>query len=145
MSNPRYIPRMFAVTPRLFGQQEKLDWVDLEPDADARTRAHRSAAKTQHQISYGVQSLYMPHSDQATITALASKLEVPYDRLHKVLSGRAVMQLEDIGRLREVVGAELDEWFLRDNLRQAVRIAKAQIESVARRQAEDRARGHRAG
>lgn len=114
------------MTPRQFGQMESIEWMPLGPDVDARIRAQRSAAKTQHQISYGVQSLYMPQSDQPKITLLAKELEVPYDRLHKMLSGRAVMQLEDIGRLRELVGAQLDLWFLRHEFRGAVRLAQLQ-------------------
>ncbi|MCM3778801.1 hypothetical protein [Microbacterium hydrocarbonoxydans] len=115
------------MTPRQFGQMENIDWVALEPGCDARVRARRSAAKTQHQISYGVQNLYMPHSDQPKITLLAEALGVPYDRLHKVLSGRVVMQLEDIGRLRELVGAQLDVWFLRGELRRTVTATQAQF------------------
>lgn len=106
---------------------EKIGWVTLDLDAGARIKAQRSAAKTQHQISYGVQNLYMPQSDQPKITLLAEELQVPYDRLHKMLTGRVVMQLEDIGRLRELIGAQLDLWFLRDDFRGAVELAQLQL------------------
>lgn len=137
MSNPRYVPRDFAVTPRDFGQVKELAWVALSDDADTLAKARRSAAKTQHQISYGVRNIYMPHSGQPKITLLAEALEVPYDRLHKVLTGRAVMQLEDIGRLRGLVGAELDFWFLRD---ETLTFVEASLANLAREQERARMR-----
>lgn len=125
MSNPRYVPRSFAITPHLFGKSESIDWIELPSGADKRVQAQRSAARTQHQISYGVQSLYMPQSSQPKITLLAEELDVPYGRLHRVLTGRVVMQLEDIGRLRVLIGPQLDYWFLREGTRRAVSMAEA--------------------
>ena len=71
------------------------------------------AAQLQHLISYGVVHDLMRRRSAKKISTLADALDVQYDRLQKMLSGRAVMQLEDIGRLRVYFGDGLDTWMVR--------------------------------
>lgn len=47
------------------------------------------------------------------MTGLATKLEMPYVRLQRLLNGRIVMQLEDVSRLRAVIGEVVDSWLTR--------------------------------
>lgn len=92
--------------------------------ADTATRreaAQRDASRLQHQVCFGVFDIYMKRSDNSMVTKLASALDVPYDRLQKMLTGRVVMQLEDIGRLRQLIGYSLDYWMLRGPSAQFVR------------------------
>lgn len=44
------------------------------------------------------------------MAGLADKLDMPYERLQRLLNGRIVMQLEDVSRLRAVVGEVVDLW-----------------------------------
>jgi plasmid maintenance system antidote protein VapI len=107
------VPRDFAVYPRDFGRRAVVEWRTPDGDWTPRERAQLDASKLQNQICFGVVERYLPSSDIRSITGLAQRLGVEYDRLQKVLSGRMVMQFEDVGRLRAVVGPQLDYWMLR--------------------------------
>lgn len=112
MSNPRYVPRSFALYPREFGQKPLIEWRQDEAWT-AQDRARADAAHLQHGVAYGVLNLYMPKSATRRMTTLADALEMPYARLQKLLTGNSVMQLEDLGRLRNLIGDSVDAWLLR--------------------------------
>ncbi len=113
MTNPRYSPRSFAVNEKEFGRKAQIDWKPLDEGATTRAFAQLDASQLQHRLSYGILVLYMPRSNLAKLADLASAVDVPYDRLQKMLTGRVVMQLEDIGRLRILIGHQIDYWMLR--------------------------------
>lgn len=140
MTNPRYIPRDFAVDPGEFGRKKNLEWTAAPADATPRELAQRDAAELQHLLCRGVLKLYMPESSNTRIIKLAAALDVTYDRLQKMLSGRVVMQLEDIGRLRVLIGPRLDYWMLRSPSSEAVRMIEQRMteEWRARTQADQR-------
>lgn len=75
--------------------------------------AQLEAAQRQHEVAYGVVEQYLPTSEIRTMTGLATKLEMPYVRLQRLLNGRIVMQLEDVSRLRAVIGEVVDSWLTR--------------------------------
>jgi plasmid maintenance system antidote protein VapI len=54
----------------------------------------------------------MPTSSTKRLTSFARALDVSYDRLQRVLTGKAVMQLEDVGRLSQHIGTNLELWAL---------------------------------
>lgn len=112
MSNPRYVPREFALYPLEFGRKPLIDWVS-EEGLSTVERARLDASRLQHGVAYGVTQLYMPRSPTKRMTSLAEALEMPYPRLQKLLSGHSVMQLEDLGRLRQLIGDSVDPWLLR--------------------------------
>lgn len=122
VTNPRYIPRDFAVDPGEFGRKKNLEWTAIPADATPREVAQRDAAELQHLLCRGVLMLYMPESSNTRIIKLAGALDMTYDRLQKMLSGRVVMQLEDIGRLRALIGPRLDYWMLRGQSADVVRM-----------------------
>lgn len=113
MSNPRYVPREFAADPREFGQRPTIEWRNDEAWGSTE-RARLDASRIQHGIAYGVIHLYMPRSPTKRMTTLAIALEVPYSRVQKLLTGHSVMQLEDLGRFRQLIGDSLDPWLLRE-------------------------------
>lgn len=121
MSNPRYKPRSFAISPKKFGHEETIQWRTPDETWTLRERARLSASELQHQISHGVLELYAPTSDTPKMAGLAEALDTPYDRFQKMLTGHAVMQLEDIGMLRTLVGPRLDFWMLRGSNGEFVR------------------------
>ena len=121
MSDPRYVPRDFLVDPRDFGRRPTPQWRLPEEDWSFRKRAQLDASVSQHQISYGVRELYMQKPRSTKITDLAIEIEVNYSRLQKILSGLAVMQMEDLARLRLVVGTRLDYWMMRGEAAHYVR------------------------
>ncbi|MCI1017360.1 hypothetical protein HWD99_01845 [Microbacterium sp. C5A9] len=110
MSNPRYTPRSYVLPARDFGRRRHTDW--LEPDASWTPQevAHLEASQLQHRIAYGVVEEFLPSSEIRTITALAAEVDIPYDRLLRMLNGRVVMQLEDVSRLRKLIGEPLGLW-----------------------------------
>jgi hypothetical protein len=127
VTNPRYSPRDFAVNPSDFGQKKVIDWTPVPADATPRELAQRDASHFQHLLCFGVLKLYMPTSNVSRITKLAARLEVPYDRLQKMLSGRVVMQLEDIGRFHVLIGHRLDYWMLRGPSSDTVRMIEERM------------------
>lgn len=112
MSNPRYVPREFARFPLEFGRKPLIEWRSDE-SWSTRELAQRDAAHLQHGVAYGVTQLHMPRSATRQMTTLAEALEMPYARLQKLLTGHSVMQLEDLGRLRLLIGDGVDPWLLR--------------------------------
>lgn len=112
MSNPRYTPRELAVHPRDFGRRRPTDWVEPDESWGPRELAQLEAAQRQHEVAYGVVERYLPTSEIRTMTGLADKLDMPYVRLQRLLNGRIVMQLEDVSRLRAVIGGVVDSWLI---------------------------------
>ena len=110
MSNPRYTPREFAVHPRDFGRRRPTDWREPDETWGLRELAQLEAARRQHEIAYGVVERFLPTTEIRTMTALAAALAVPYVRLQRLLNGRIVMQLEDVSRLRAVIGDDVHTW-----------------------------------
>lgn len=142
MSNPRYVPREFALYPLEFGRKPLVEWRG-EEGLTTRELAQRDAAHLQHGVAYGVTQLYMPRSETRQITSLAEALEIPYARLQKVLSGHSVMQLEDLGRLRRLIGDSVDPWLLRGRHAALLTEGRAAMDREAAR--ERRERHSRAG
>ncbi|MFK0402001.1 hypothetical protein ACIQTT_06695 [Microbacterium sp. NPDC090225] len=111
MSNPRYLPRSFVLPPRDFGRRQRAEWRKPDSTWSQKEVAQLDAAQLQHQVAYGVLEEFLPTSEIRTITALAERLDMPYPRVQRMLNGQTVMQLEDIGHLRRLLGAALvDSW-----------------------------------
>lgn len=143
VSNPRYVPREFALHARDFGHKALIEWKS-DPSWGPTDLARLDAAHLQHGVAYGVTQLYMPRSNTRTMTSLAEALEVPYPRLRKVLSGHSVMQLEDLGRLRCLIGDAVDPWLLRGRHASLLQEGRAALEREADRHKTDRLRLERA-
>ena len=133
MSNPRYVPREFAQYPIEFGRKPLVEW-RREEGMTTVDLARLDAARLQHGVAFGVTQLYMPGSRTPRMTTLAQALELPYARLQKMLSGHSVMQLEDLGRLRRLVGDSLDPWLLRGRHAALLTEGRAAIDREAARE-----------
>ncbi|CAN7410583.1 hypothetical protein LJR042_002592 [Microbacterium maritypicum] len=72
------------------------------------------------------------------MTSLAEALEIPYARLQKVLSGHSVMQLEDLGRLRRLIGDSVDPWLLRGHHAALLTEGRAAMDREAARERRER-------
>ncbi len=66
----------------------------------------------QHRVACGITGEYFASSPTKKITTLAARLDVPYARLQRWMSGFSVMQLEDLGRLYDLIGPTVDIWLL---------------------------------
>ena len=110
MSDPRYVPRNFLVYPHEFGKLPTVQWKLVEEEWSLERRAQRAASIAQHQISYGVRSLYMRKPRSMKLADLAAELQVEYHRLQKMLGGVVVMQMVDVARLRLLVGGDQGCW-----------------------------------
>lgn len=137
MSNPRYVPRDFARFPVEFGRKPLIEWHG-EKGLSTRELAQLDAAHLQHGVAYGVTQLYMPRSPTRQITTLAEALDVPYARLQKLLSGHSVMQLEDLGRLRRLIGDSVDPWLLRGRHAALLTEGRAAMDREAARERRER-------
>lgn len=136
MSDPRYVPRSFLVEPRDFGRRPSPQWRLIEDDWTFQQRAQLDASISQHGISYGVRAIYMRPPHVTKITDLAEELEVEYNRLQKMLGGLVIMQMEDLARLRLLVGTRLDYWMMRGEAAQYVRAMEREFHRKKERQAE---------
>lgn len=136
MTAPRYVPRDFLVEPRDFGRRPSPQWRFIEDDWTFQRRAQLDASISQHGISYGVREIYMRAPNATKITDLAAELEVEYNRLQKMLGGLVVMQMEDLARLRLLVGTRLDYWMMRGEAAQYVRAMEREFHRKKERQAE---------
>lgn len=114
VSDPRYVPRDFLVYPREFGKLASVQWKPAAEDWTLERRAQREASITQHQISYGVRSIYMRKPRSMKLADLASELQVEYHRLQKMLGGVIIMQMVDVARLRLLVGGDQGCWSRRE-------------------------------
>ncbi|MFF2389365.1 hypothetical protein [Agromyces sp. NPDC058104] len=109
MTNPRYIPRSFCKDPDAFGLVEQVEWHSVP----ATSEVEREAAVLQHRVAHKVRRLMRTQHGIEKVSALASAIGAPYDRLQKVLSGRVVMRLEDIARFRLAFGTDFDVAMMR--------------------------------
>lgn len=115
VSSPAYVPRRFAIPPDDFGRRRDISWRETDSDWTPRELAQLEASKLQHAICLGVIYSYMPNSEYRKLAQLAVALEVKPDRFYRMMTGQAVMQLEDIGRLRRHIGPDFDQWMLIDD------------------------------
>ena len=108
MTNPRYLPREFAVDSRQFGKTEQIEW---RSPSEADVMLH--AAVMQHHVAVGTRER-MRSRRIGKVRVLATELGMDYARLTKLLNGRVVMRLEDVALLRSFFAeSEFDTFLVR--------------------------------
>ena len=112
MTSPRYVPRDFLVEPRDFGRRPYPQWREISVEAPFVEQARQDASISQHQVSTGVRELYL-RPERKKMTDLSAETQIEYHRLQKMLGGLIIMQMEDLARLRLIVGSRLDVWMMR--------------------------------
>ncbi len=66
----------------------------------------------QHRLAYWLLHFNRADGKRRKVTDVAERLGLPYHRLQKLVTGQVVMQLEDIGHIRVVMGEIVDLWLL---------------------------------
>lgn len=106
------MPATFAVYPNLFGKIEVIEWREGDFMFEARGRAQLHASALQHRIAYWVMHYERPEGKPRKAIEVADTVDIPYNRFQQLLTGKVVMQLEDVGRLRSRLGEIVDLWML---------------------------------
>lgn len=91
MSNPSYVPRMFAKEPQTFGLLHELDWLPTEP----ATLVVATASRIQHAQSYAIWSAIKNRHGSVAAFVRASGGQVT-DQFRRALRGQAVLQPRDL-------------------------------------------------
>lgn len=104
MTDSRYVPRSFAVTPTEFGQKSNIEWA---PDSDL---SHKQidwlkASQLQHSLVRQIRMAIGRSYD--SVQEFADVNEVDYRRLSRVLRGEAIMRLEDLAAAERTLSVEL--------------------------------------
>jgi hypothetical protein len=103
MSQPRYIPRIYAENPSEFGKVEHIRWPTPKLHSD---RELASAAHLQHYFSHRV--LARLGELGLSLRKYASMTGQNYDRVIKVYRGNTVLKIEEIFRAELLLGDVID-------------------------------------
>lgn len=105
MSDPRYVPRAFALRATEFGRKPEIAWVEsrtltlLELD---RLRA----SQLQHRYSYAIAAAI--GASYPSTMAFTERAGIKTATLQRMLRGETVMRLEDIAAARRLLGLFTD-------------------------------------
>ena len=99
MSDSRYVPRSFAVTPTDFGQKSTIEWVS---DADLPNKIDWLRA-SQLQHGFARQIRLAIGRDFESVQEFADVNELDYRRLSRVLRGEAIMRLEELAAVERIL------------------------------------------
>ncbi|MEZ7715529.1 hypothetical protein O3790_07375 [Micrococcus luteus] len=108
MSNPRYVPRLWARRPSEFGRRLDLEW--REP-ATAMERSELDAARRQNGVTLCIRRGL--DEQGRTIRWYAEQASCGYDRMTKLLRGAIVMRLQDITDAERILDLDLTPTTLR--------------------------------
>ncbi len=106
MSDPRYVPKSFAVRPHEFGKARHIEWRHVNDTAHAE-KVELVAAQIQHRFAVEILAAIHRKHPLALRKGYAQAIDrmTPgkssyYHQLGAILRGDAVMQLRDIARAR---------------------------------------------
>lgn len=100
MSNPRFVPKNYAIEPDAFGRARTIAWVQRVRSNDERDRVE--AAKLQHHFAVLIRR--RAREKYRSMTAYAKHCDMPYDRLSKVMRGEVIMRFEDLAQAERILG-----------------------------------------
>jgi len=100
MSDSRYVPRSFAVTPTEFGQKSGIEWV---PDTDLPNKELDWLRASQLQHGFSRQIRLAIGRDYESVQEFADVNELDYRRLSRMLRGEAIMRLEDLAAIERTL------------------------------------------
>ena len=109
MSDSRYVPRSFAVTPTEFGQKSGIDWV---PDTDLTNKEldWLRASQLQHGFAHQIRLAIGRNYD--SVQEFADVNELNYRRLSRMLRGEAIMRLEDLATIERTLSMAIPTEFV---------------------------------
>ena len=100
LSDSRYVPRSFAVTPTEFGQKSGIEWV---PDTDLPNKELDWLRASQLQHGFSRQIRLAIGRDYESVQEFADVNELDYRRLSRMLRGEAIMRLEDLAAIERTL------------------------------------------
>ena len=100
MSDSRYVPRSFAVTPTDFGQKSTIEWVS---DADLPNKEIDWLRASQLQHGFARQIRLAIGREFESVQEFADVNELDYRRLSRVLRGEAIMRLEELAAVERIL------------------------------------------
>jgi len=100
LSDSRYVPRSFAVTPTEFGQKSSIEWV---PDADLPNKELDWLRASQLQHGFAHQIRVAIGRNYQSVQEFADVNELDYRRLSRMLRGEAITRLEDVATIRRTL------------------------------------------
>jgi len=109
MSDSRYVPRAFAVTPAEFGQKSNIEWVS---DADLPNKELDWLRASQLQHGFAHQIRVAIGRDFESVQEFADVNELDYRRLSRVLRGEAIMRLEDLATIERTLSMAIPTEFV---------------------------------
>lgn len=116
MSDPKFVPRDYALNPEIFGRASRIEWKPLggggRPSAIEMDRA--GSAKIQNRFAYLIRT--SARQKFGTISAYAAEGGVHHDRLNKMLRGEVLMRFEDLAQAERLLGGVLSAGFPRPTL-----------------------------
>ena len=100
MSDSRYVPRSFAVTPTDFGQKSTIEWVS---DADLPNKEIDWLRASQLQHGFARQIRLAIGREFESVQEFADVNELDYRRVSRVLRGEAIMRLEELAAVERIL------------------------------------------
>jgi len=100
LSDSRYVPRSFAVTPTDFGQKSTIEWVS---DADLPNKEIDWLRASQLQHGFARQIRLAIGREFESVQEFADVNELDYRRLSRVLRGEAIMRLEELAAVERIL------------------------------------------
>jgi hypothetical protein len=105
VSDPRYVPRSFALDASDFGRKAEIEWVDPEGLLPAELDRLR-ASQLQHRYSFAISAAI--RAGYPSTVAYARRAGIPAATLQRMLRGESVMRIEDIAVARRTLGLFTD-------------------------------------
>jgi len=100
LSDSRYVPRSFAVTPTDFGQKSTIEWVS---DADLPNKEIDWLRASQLQHGFARQIRLAIGREFESVQEFADVNELDYRRVSRVLRGEAIMRLEELAAVERIL------------------------------------------
>lgn len=105
MTNARFQPRNYAVTPSAFGTELELQWRALPARASSDQEDQLGAAQLQHRLSIAIRRAALRR--HGSVRAYCEFRNLSYQRTARMLRGEVVMRLEDVANAQRTLGVEL--------------------------------------
>lgn len=104
MTNARFQPRNYAVTPNSFGTELELQWRTLPARASSDQEDQLGAAQLQHRLSIAIRLAAVRR--HGSVRAYCDFRDLSYQRTARMLRGEVVMRLEDVANARRNLGID---------------------------------------
>ncbi|ERK60905.1 helix-turn-helix domain-containing protein [Leifsonia aquatica] len=101
MPNPRYVPKLYAVEPKLFGKRQPIHWRQADTLLGSEID-NLAAARFQHEVAFKARRAI--HFAGVTFEDVADEHGVEAAWIGRILRGDTVMSLQAVAWLDRVFG-----------------------------------------